>query len=472
MNLAKASNFWLLAVGGFLLLTASYASSMHSWLQQQTVSSDFSTSAVAGTFPSVSVANNVSSRKTNPVTPNEHPQEPYNSNSSYQPQDNEAATVDRETDEVSAQSAVDSAAKSRLSQVLWPWLSLPLMQSASELTDEKPVPPRASTVSAPAKKPSAKIDQTASVSQSYTKPEIIKSRIEAVEYDDEIIIEFPEALATTTRMKKAISHLLLSENPAQESDLLNAQKFDLSIEPYYYNRILDKSQHSIRYPAQAYEYAKVLLAEHAYWVNDQGEKYLHVQIPLSDTPMAKITGEFNSRDEMARLDRYRNWAQYYALRYKVPYDLVMAIMRVESAFNPKARSRSNAIGLMQIKAGSAGRDVYELIDGKMHLPTESELFDEQNNIRIGTAYLGLLHDLYFKEVKDPKNRELLVISAYNAGLNTVLKLFANNPQRAMDEINQLSPQQLYQTLRYQHASEEARQYLDKVLSARQKNNQV
>ncbi|MBO1924506.1 murein transglycosylase domain-containing protein [Thiomicrorhabdus sp. 6S3-12] len=471
MNSAKASNFWLLSVGGFLLLTASYASSMHSWLQQQTVSSGFSSSPIAGAFSADSVANSVSSQKADIVTPNVLPQERYRSNSSSPSLNDETFSQSDEVDELSTQSAVALSEKTGFSQALWPWLSLSLMQNASGLTVEKPASTHSAIASASAKSSSSTVDTAQTASQVHS--EIVKEdRIEAVEYDDEIIIEFPEALATTTRMKKAISHLLLSGNPAGESDLQNIQKFDLSVKPYYYNRILDKSQHSIRYPAQAYEFAKILLAEHAYWVNDQGQKYLHVQIPLSDTPMAKITEEFNSRDEMARLDRYRNWAQYYALRYKVPYDLVMAIMRVESAFNPKARSRSNAIGLMQIKAGSAGRDVYELIDGKMQLPTESELFDEQNNIRIGTAYLGLLHDLYFKEVKDPKNRELLVISAYNAGLNTVLKLFANNPQRAMEEINHLSPQQLYQTLRYQHTSEEARQYLDKVLSARQKNNQV
>ena len=44
--------------------------------------------------------------------------------------------------------------------------------------------------------------------------------------------------------------------------------------------------------------------------------------------------------------------------YKVDRKLVKAIIQVESGFNPKAVSPSNAIGLMQLKASTSGCDAY------------------------------------------------------------------------------------------------------------------
>lgn len=52
--------------------------------------------------------------------------------------------------------------------------------------------------------------------------------------------------------------------------------------------------------------------------------------------------------------------------------LITAIIAIESGGNPNAVSKSNAIGLMQIKASTSGRDVYRRM-GWSGEPTTSEL---------------------------------------------------------------------------------------------------
>mgnify|MGYP000130775117 FL=1 len=47
-----------------------------------------------------------------------------------------------------------------------------------------------------------------------------------------------------------------------------------------------------------------------------------------------------------------------ASEYGVDAKLITAMIQVESGFNPSAVSRSNAIGLMQLKADTAGCDAY------------------------------------------------------------------------------------------------------------------
>jgi soluble lytic murein transglycosylase-like protein len=66
--------------------------------------------------------------------------------------------------------------------------------------------------------------------------------------------------------------------------------------------------------------------------------------------------------------------------------LLSAIVWQESRFDAAARSRSNALGLMQLKLGTA-RDAL----GARAVPAESTLFDPALNTRAGTRYLaGLL----------------------------------------------------------------------------------
>src|SRR5687767_9451758 len=82
--------------------------------------------------------------------------------------------------------------------------------------------------------------------------------------------------------------------------------------------------------------------------------------------------------------------------------LVRAIVHAESAFNPKARSRKGAQGLMQLMPGTAMQ--YGVVDG----------YNAAENIRGGVQHLAGLLKKYNGDIR-------LVAAAYNAGEGAVKK---------------------------------------------------
>jgi hypothetical protein len=91
-----------------------------------------------------------------------------------------------------------------------------------------------------------------------------------------------------------------------------------------------------------------------------------------------------------------------ATAHQVDAALVKAVMHIESAFNPHAVSHKGAQGLMQLMPGTAQRYGAE------------DLFDPVQNVRAGVLYLKDLQKLF-------KNNTRLVLAAYNAGENAVLR---------------------------------------------------
>ena len=89
-----------------------------------------------------------------------------------------------------------------------------------------------------------------------------------------------------------------------------------------------------------------------------------------------------------------------ARRHGVRTDLVRAVVHVESGYNPYARSRKGALGLMQLMPAT-------LREYRVANP-----FNPVENIRAGVAYLRRLLDRY-------NNNESLALAAYNAGPSAV-----------------------------------------------------
>jgi len=95
------------------------------------------------------------------------------------------------------------------------------------------------------------------------------------------------------------------------------------------------------------------------------------------------------------------WADYYAAVYRVPPDLVHAIIEVESAWQPRAVSNKGAAGLMQLMPATA------VTFGV------TNRFEIEQNIRGGVAYLARLLKRFDGDLR-------LVTAAYVAGEKRIL----------------------------------------------------
>ncbi len=154
-----------------------------------------------------------------------------------------------------------------------------------------------------------------------------------------------------------------------------------------------------------------------------------------------------------------------AKRWQVSPALILAVIHTESSFNPMARSGIPAFGLMQIVPTSAGKDVSAMLHGKPLLYSPEYLYQPENNIEAGSAYLHILEQRYFKGVRNETSRRYLCIAAYNTGAGNVAKTLTGTKSlsRAAITANLMSPQQVRQKLMRNLPADETRNYLRKVL---------
>ncbi|WP_313589837.1 transglycosylase SLT domain-containing protein, partial [Pantoea septica] len=120
------------------------------------------------------------------------------------------------------------------------------------------------------------------------------------------------------------------------------------------------------------------------------------------------------------------WAMFTedaASHYGVDEKLLSAIITVESGGNPGVVSRSNAVGLMQIKAATAGREVYR-VQGRRGQPSNAELRDPAKNIDIGAAYIKILQESALSGIRDPLTLRYATIVSYANGAGALLRTFS------------------------------------------------
>ncbi|AZR81881.1 murein transglycosylase domain-containing protein [Thiomicrospira sp. S5] len=331
-----------------------------------------------------------------------------------------------------------------------PKFEIPPNDSKPAFSSERPQPAFVKTTP---NSPSKPLEKTAVTSSAKASPVLVV-------YENELVLEFPKAIASTQNIKNAVSRVLLLDRPTAGHELLSREKMNLRKRPYFYRRVLDQNQNPVRYPKQAFDYADYLMEHEVEELSDEEGDFIALHIPLHESGLS------------GPAKNYQAWVKNYASEFGVPESLIYAVMETESAFNPKAVSRSNAIGLMQVKAEAAGKDVYQYIDAKPGQPSLDELFDSEKNIRMGTAYLGLLKHDYLSDILDDKIKQMVTISSYNGGIKTVLGLFGKTPEAAIKRLNHMKPNQVYRKLRYDHHSDETRRYLDKVMKAETKYREL
>jgi soluble lytic murein transglycosylase-like protein len=139
-------------------------------------------------------------------------------------------------------------------------------------------------------------------------------------------------------------------------------------------------------------------------------------VNLSDRPMGPgsellVRGKkrvkkasVSSKNAVARLKdnekRYTRLIDRVSRELSLDRNLIHAVVRVESAFDPQAVSRAGAVGLMQLMPGTAKR--YGVRDSRN--PTQN-------------VYAGVLH---LRKLIQRFDDVVLALAAYNAGENAVI----------------------------------------------------
>jgi soluble lytic murein transglycosylase len=122
-----------------------------------------------------------------------------------------------------------------------------------------------------------------------------------------------------------------------------------------------------------------------------------------------VTTEYRDVWEAAYPRAYRDLVERYAKTPRVDPDLLQALMREESALDPRALSWAGAVGLTQLMLPTAQQVAKELKLGK---PSSEGLLEPALNIQLGAAYLGRLLARF-------GGNPVFALASYNAGASAV-----------------------------------------------------
>lgn len=274
-----------------------------------------------------------------------------------------------------------------------------------------------------------------------------------------VTVETVDKKNTLESLRNAIVTTLLAPGDPRALDLYSAKEVKLGETPFLLGEVKDYDGKDIRWEWRANRYAQKLM--------ERSLKTRTVDGP-DGKPLTAHYVTFNLvRDHLKiRAAKYAPLVRKNAKAFGVSENLVYAIIKTESDFNPFATSHAPAFGLMQIVPRSAGAEVMRVIDKTKGKPSREFLYKPKNNIRYGTAYLHLLDTRHLKSISDPLTREYCVIAAYNTGAGNVLKTFAKGRSTAAARINSMQPGDVYTHMRKNLPYKETRRYLWKVLEAK------
>jgi membrane-bound lytic murein transglycosylase C len=281
----------------------------------------------------------------------------------------------------------------------------------------------------------------------------------SVDFDKGVVtVETVDDKSPEKSLHSAIVTTLLTPADPRAVDMYSAGEVRLGEEPFLYNEVVDYHGKPIRWAWRAERYASDLIrrARTMRQVTVDGKR-----VTVHSVSFAMVKDHLHIR---AR--KFREPVRRFAREYGISPNLVYAVMKTESDFNPFAVSHAPAYGLMQVVPSTAGSDVYTMLNGRKGSPTPEQLFDPEINIRYGTAYLFILNNRYLSDIRHPVSREYCMIAAYNGGAGAVLRSFHENRRTAAEIINSLSPDEVYDRLQKRLPSMETRRYLWKVGQAR------
>lgn len=157
---------------------------------------------------------------------------------------------------------------------------------------------------------------------------------------------------------------------------------------------------------------------------------------------ASVANQMNLPEDAVTMARFagakgtillkNGWPRPYTIPSSdLPDGLELGVMRQESSFDPKIVSPSNAYGLMQLLPSTAKEVAVQIgLPAKMGSP--GNLVVPENNIKLGTAYLGKLMARFNNVIP-------YTVAGYNGGPNRVQKWIVQygDPANGSDSQNQL-----------------------------------
>ena len=293
-----------------------------------------------------------------------------------------------------------------------------------------------------------------------------KNRV-VVDYDaGTILIEHLDDDVVKDKLRRATVVALLTPGDPGAVDLFSDKEITLTGQPYLQDLVVDQNNAVIKTREDMERYAAFLvenrLQQRTIDVNGSRKTVYYVQMNMVNASIDK------------RALQYAAFVRQNSDKTQVSRSLIYAIIRIESAFNPYAVSSAPAYGLMQLVPTSGGREAYRKSRGEDVIPSKEFLFTPENNIEFGAAYLGvLLHDSPLREIRDPVSREYCTIAAYNTGPSNVYRAFSNKNGRerqneALDTVNTMRPDAVYDALRSKLPYAETRSYIANAVQAKKR----
>ena len=176
------------------------------------------------------------------------------------------------------------------------------------------------------------------------------------------------------------------------------------------------------------KYAEALLADHYQHAGAVVPMYLAIRRAwpeLATVEQDKVPQHFM---KMYYPLRYQDWIMEYSKKVGVDPHLVMGLILQESYYEPKAKSRVGATGLMQLMPPTAKE-----ISGRLRVPFgAARLENPEVNIQLGTYYLKTLINTFGGSVP-------LAVASYNGGQGNVMKWRRAEPKRPLDEFLESIP---------------------------------